>query len=168
MNEQRIGLIRKVLDERGVEALVLTSPSNRRWATGFTSYAGTSFSGDVAIITHASVELLVAAIHVGWAEGEAPIAAPVVAHAGSFAGSLAGYLSKRGFQKVAIEADFLPYPDSTVLSETFSGEIEYVTGLRDRFRTAKDAEEIASLTEAARITDEVFEQTAATLQAGET
>jgi Xaa-Pro aminopeptidase len=157
MTSDRIEQVRATLAEFGTGALILTSPANRRWATGFTSAAGVPFSTDLAIITPSSVELLVAPIHVGWARGESDVATEVRAHKGQFASSFANYLSERGLTHISLEADALPYPEAEKIKEaTPLVAIEFVTGLRDTWRASKDPGEIASLERAARITDEVL------------
>ena len=64
MTTDRIALVRGTLEAIGTDALILTNPANRRWATGFTSAPGMAFSPDVAVITPSTSELVVAAIHV--------------------------------------------------------------------------------------------------------
>jgi Xaa-Pro aminopeptidase len=157
MSSERIEQVRATLAEFGTDALVLSSPANRRWATGFTSAPGVPFSTDLAIITPSAVELLVAPIHVGWARGESDVATDVRAHKGQFATSFASYLNERGFTSIALEADALPYPDVLKIQDAISTvEIDFVTGLRDKWRASKDPREIVSLERAARITDDVF------------
>jgi Xaa-Pro aminopeptidase len=164
----RIDRLRVHLPEWKADALVLTNPANRMYSTGFSSYLGMPWSADCAIIGPDSVDLLVAAIHSGWARGESVVATDVVSHKGAYATSLAAFLEERGFRNVAIEADSLPYPEGNKLEEAFSGQIEFVTGLRDELRTVKDESELALLREAAQITDAVFEEIAAGTLVGRT
>ena len=157
MAAERIERVRATLAELGTDALVLTSPANRRWATGFTSASGVPFSTDLAIITPSSVELLVAPIHAGWARGESDVATEVRAHRGQFASSFASYVNEHSFHSIAIESDTLPYPKANKIRDALSGvTIEFVTGLRDSWRASKDASEIDALERAAHLTDEVF------------
>ena len=169
MMTSRIEQVRATLESIGADALILTSPANRRWATGFTSAPGVAFSPDVAVITPTNVELLVAAIHADWARGEAAIATNVIAHKGQFVPSLTSYLNERAFASVAIEADAIPYPYARDIGAGVANiEISYVTGLRDKWRASKDEREIASLERAAGVTDHVFAEITSTLTAGQT
>ena len=169
MTTERIALVRETLASIGTDALILTNPANRRWATGFTSAAGIAFSPDVAVITPSTVELLVAAIHADWARGEALVATNVMAHKGQFAPSLIAFLNERGYGSVAIEADALPYPNAREIEAGVTNTvISYLTGLRDTWRASKDAAEIDSLVRAALVTDQVFTDVASALTPGET
>ena len=168
MNTTRITTIRGYLPEWDADALVLTNPANRMWATGFTSYATTGFSNDIAIISQDAVIIQASANNTAWARSESAVATEIVAHKGSFAPSLAGLLNERGFRRIAVEADSLPYSEAVALQSAFSGEITFVTGLRDRMRAAKDSVEQALLRRAAAITDLVFEEIAAQELPGQT
>jgi Xaa-Pro aminopeptidase len=166
---ERIERVRATLAEFGTDALVLTSPANRRWATGFTSASGVPFSTDLAIITPSSVNLLVAPIHVGWARGESGGATEVRAHKGQFAASFAAYVNELGFDSLAMEADALPYPEANKIRDALPGvQIDFVTGLRDSWRASKDPSEIDALERAAQLTDEVFVDVSRALEAGMT
>jgi len=89
MTAARIARLRTMLAELNVDALVLTNPANRMWATGFTSYATTGFSTDIAIVTATEVIIMASGNNTGWAKGESLVATDVVAHSGPFAQSLA-------------------------------------------------------------------------------
>jgi Xaa-Pro aminopeptidase len=168
MTPDRIHRVRETMASLQVDAIILTSPANRRWATGFTSAAGTAFSTDVAFISADTVDLLVAPIHSGWARGESAVASSVAAHKGQFARSLADYISARQFDSVAIEADALPYPHALSLQEGLPNTIiEFVTNLGEQWRASKDGSEIEALERAAQVTDQVFEELACSLKPGE-
>lgn len=169
MTTYRINRIRATLASLNVEALILTSPANRRWATGFTSAEGSAFSTDVAIVSHESVELIVSPIHVGWANGEVSQTVAVRAHTGQFVPSLSAAIADRAFAAIAVESDALPYPDAVGLAAGLpSVRIDFVTALREQWRSAKDEVEISSLEQAAHVTDQVFVEVAAALMPGET
>jgi Xaa-Pro aminopeptidase len=157
MNSHRVAKVRDSLAGLGVDALVLTNTANRRWATGFTSGGGTAFTTDVAIVTAERVDLLVSPIHVEWARGESTVATSVESHGGQFTKSLAAMCSGSGFRAVAVESDALPYPEANSLHELLDDvQVIHVTGLRDRWRAAKDDDEIAALSAAVALTDDVF------------
>ena len=168
MTPDRIQRVRETMASCQVDAIILTSPANRRWATGFTSAAGSAFSTDVAIVTADAVDLLVAPIHVGWARGESAVATAVTAHKGQFPRSLADYISAHQFDSVAIEADALPYPHALSLEEALSdARIKFVTDLKEQWRASKDGSEMESLARAAQVTDQVFEEIESTIRPGE-
>lgn len=169
MTAERIERIRGTLAALNADALILTSPANRRWATGFTAGTGRDFSTDAAVISRDAVELLVSRNHVEWARGESSVATEVAAHQGKFGESLSDFVRQRRFASIAIEADALPYPDATRIRDALPGvSIEFVTGLGEQWRASKDNQEIASLECAAQVTDRVFQELAPTLRAGET
>lgn len=168
MTTERINRVRKTVESLEVDALVLTSPANRRWATGFTAAEGAAFSTDVAIVSQDTVDLLVAPIHVDWAQGECDAGITASAHRGQFVKSLTDFVSQRGLSSISIEADALPYPDALAITAGLAGmNVSFVTALREQWRATKDDGEIASLENAALATDMVFEEVRSSLQLGE-
>ena len=146
MTPERIERVRQTLAELDADALILTSPANRRWATGFTSASEKAFSTDIAVITPDNVDLLVSPIHVEWARGESPVATSVNAHKGHLAAAVTEYSEVRDLRSIAIESDALPYPDATALLKALPGlHVEFVTALREQWRASKDAEELELL-----------------------
>lgn len=158
MNEHRVKRALALLTEMTIDALLITSPANRRYLTGFSAAAGSAFSTDVALFHKDGFDLIVSPIHVEWARGEAPLAASVVSHRGQMAGAVAELVRKRGYRTFAVEADALPYPDASRLREELPEiDVKFSTNLRAFLRTEKEAGELAALERAALATDEVFE-----------
>ncbi len=157
MNETRFERVRALLTEMNADAVLVTSPANRRYLTGFTSAAGTAFSTDVALFHAEGFEMIVSPIHVDWAKGESPMAASVVSHHGQMTSAVAELVRNRGFVSLAVEADSLPYPEATALRDALPDvDVRFSTNLRASLRTQKDEDELTALEQAALVTDEVF------------
>ena len=157
MNQQRLDRALALLRDMDSDALLITSPANRRYVTGFSSAAGTAFSTDVVLLHEGGFDLIVAQIHVDWASGEAPLASSVVSHRGSMVSSVAEIVRERGWSTLAVEADAFPYPEASRLKDELSDvEVRFATNLRALLRNTKDDSELAALEQAAIATDEVF------------
>lgn len=163
----RLDRVRELLADGEADTVVLTSPASRRYATGFTSYIGTAYSTDVAIVKADRTELLVSPIHVEWARGEAPGIDAIHGIKDGFPKSLAARLTELGAKSVILESDATPYPDVTAVTALLPDvAFTFRTGLKEHLRQAKDASELESLTEAARVTDAVFEDFREWIQPG--
>lgn len=157
MNRQRLDRAQALLRDLGVDALLITSPANRRYVTGFTSASGAAYSPDTVLLYGDGFDLIVSPIHVDWAMGEAPLVASVTSHGGSMIAAVVEIVRQHGWAKLAVEADALPYPDAVRLRDDLSGvDIQFATNLRASLREQKDEHELTALEQAAQATDEVF------------
>jgi Xaa-Pro aminopeptidase len=157
MNQQRLDRALTLLQEMDTDALLITSPANRRYVTGFSSAAGAAFSTDVVLLYDSGFDLIVAPIHVDWAKGEAPLSESVISHRGSMVNAVMDVVRERGWSTLAVEADALPYPEASRLKVEMTGvEVRFATNLRALLRNEKDDSELEALEQAAVATDEVF------------
>lgn len=158
MNKQRIERAQAILSEMDAHALLVTSPANRQYISGFSSAAGSAYSTDVCLLHEGGFDLIVAPIHVDWAVGEALLASSVLSHKGAMVEAAAQLVHTRGYGSLAVEADALPYPEAVKLREAMPDvDVRFSTNLRASLRNSKDTSEQELLERAAVATDEVFE-----------
>lgn len=168
MTPERIAAIRHLLGGWEADAIVLTNPANRRWATGFTSYATDSFSTDIVLISQNDVIILASGNNTAWAGGESPVATEIIAQSGLWPTAVVKIIDDHGWKSVAIEGDSVPYSLGQAVADGFSGTINFVSGVRDQVRVVKDPAEQANARQAALCTDQVFTEIAASGIVGKT
>lgn len=143
------------------EALLITSDVNRRYLTGFASSAG------VLVITSESAAFLVDSRYIESAKKELAFL-PLVKM-----GSATDFLNNReGIKKVYIEAESMSLESFSALQKRLkekelSADAKWSALLRE-MRAVKDSEELSSIREAQKITDEGFAHILSFIKEGKT
>jgi len=166
----RLDRVRSILDERGLDAALITHPSNRFWLTGYTGDdTPPNESAGVLLIDRATVTLLTGAVNAPWAAAEAP-GTEVVAWERPWEGTVAERIKERGWRRVGFEDHATLFSTHRALTEALGDRTELVAlgDSVDRLRYAKEPAELAALMAAIRLTDEVFVAATANLEAGVT
>jgi len=146
----RIERVRQRLDKEGVDALVVDSPWNRRYLTGFTGSAG------VVVVDRSAVYLLTDFRYYDQVRAEAPEVKLVRCDNGVLDG-FAQVLGGKGYRRVAFEADHVSVKTHKQFAEKVQG-CEWVpaSGWVEELRCVKDASEIAAIERAVRLADRAF------------
>ena len=152
------------LAQQGLDALLVFSPANRRYLTGFTG----SFGYAVAFASEAPPAFLTDWRYVEQAGAQIPGAQvtelPKNKHLWT---PLRNALANAGVQRLGIEAAHVSFAWAQEAQAELAGtELVPTRGLVEGLRTVKDEYEIACLSEAQRITDEVFSQVLPLVQPG--
>jgi Xaa-Pro aminopeptidase len=160
----RIGRVREALAERGGPvAMIVSTPSNIRWATGFTGWAGTLVVGPAAawLVTdgrytdQAARQLSVAGVG---ADVEVVTAASVAAQQTSIIELLSGLGS------VGAEAGHMSHRQWTTFTDGL--DLVAVDGVVESLRRRKDPDEIAWIAHACAIADRALAEATHTLVPG--
>ncbi len=144
--------LRAELDACGVTSLVVTTPANVRYLTGF------SGSNGQVLITPAATLLITDERYDERARAEAPTAALILDR--DWRGQVAGHLADAGAERVGFESAHLTYGDAHELISDLGGlHIEAVAleGAVERLRMVKDDAELAALAAACELTDAAFD-----------
>ncbi len=165
----RLDRLRDALAERELEAAVLSHPANRFYLSGFTAEDhGPEESAGVVLVDRAGATLLVDNNNAGWARSEARIEVAVWERPWErFVGAR---VREAGWRRVGFEDGALTVASHRALGEAAGEGVawaplgEAVSALR----AVKEPAEIALLTAAIRLTDEVFVAATAGLTAGTT
>ncbi|MDO3676916.1 M24 family metallopeptidase [Paenibacillus ehimensis] len=160
MQQQRIGRLRSLLEQKGLPALLITNATNRKYMTGFTGSAG------YVLLTADRAVLLTDFRYVTQASEQAA-GYEIIEHGPKVAESVHDLLRKWGITKLGFEQTDLSYGTYSSYAETLGG-IEFVPtgGLVESLRMIKDDEEIAVMQQAADLADRTFVHILGLLKSG--
>lgn len=172
MAEERIRRARALLDETGVEAILVTNGTNRRYLTGFTAedHAADELSGE-ALITRDGVLLFAPSTNLPWAKAEAYDGVEVLPQERRWTDSVAATVRDRGITRLGFEDATTTVQVYNQLRKSFGDhavELVPVGATVDTLRAVKTGEEMALLETALRMTDEAFIAAEHRIQSGMT
>ncbi len=149
---QRIEQLRSALRERGLDALLVSQPENRRYLSSFTGSAGT------LIVTSIEALLLVDFRYTEQAGHQAQDCT-VMQIGGALEKELPPLLERLGGKRWGFESAHVTVSQYDKMHPVFADAgiaLEGVEGLVERLRMVKDPQELAATREAVRITDAAF------------
>jgi Xaa-Pro aminopeptidase len=150
--KRRIQRLREEMAAKGVEALLISHPVNRRYMTGFTGTAG------VALLTGKEALFITDFRYVVQVKEQCPDWT-LVRQEGDIFADVAACCKKLGIQQLAFEQDHLTYAQVAKLKEQLDSiRLVPVSGLIEKLRLVKEPEELLLIKEAAKIADRAFEQ----------
>jgi Xaa-Pro aminopeptidase len=169
MTRSSIENVRRLLDERGLDAVLITSPFNRRYLSGFSAedHAPDESSG-VLLISSDQATLFSSMTNVAWAAAEAP-EFTVEAWKRPWESFVAERAKSLGLKRIGFEDRNTVVASGNALRAT-TDAIDWVPleGAIDALRAIKSPDEVDELAKAIRLTDQVFAEAAKTIKAGET
>lgn len=171
--EQRIAELRTRFDAAGINGMLITHPTNRRYLTGFTADdTPPNESSGHLIVGPTSVVLVTGSVNVTQAESQAPHV-QVVNRDPSWAVCDAEAIREAGIQCIGYESNAILERDyRTIGDELTKAEFHHewveADGLVEKLRAVKSPDEIALLKRAFEITTTTFERVAPTIEAGQT
>jgi Xaa-Pro aminopeptidase len=161
MNE-RLAKLRARILEKGLEALLISHPVNRRYVTGFTGTAG------MALITEKDAVVVTDFRYVTQVKEQAPHF-EVYCHDGNIFEGVADLCRQRGIEELAFEQDHLTYGEVGKLRKAMGDKKTIpVSQMVEPLRVVKDAEEQDMIRKAAAMADRAFEQILEELRPGRT
>jgi Xaa-Pro aminopeptidase len=160
MSHERVIRAQSLLGSLGVEAILITNGTNRRYITGFTGedHAADELSGEV-LITANGVYLFEPATNLPWAQAEAYEGVEVVPQERRWTDSVAAAIIEQGIRTVGFEDGTTTVQVYNNLVEALDGqgvELRPIGNAVDALRAAKSDDEIALLQRALQMTDEAF------------
>ena len=142
MNAERVDGIRDALaavataDGRGLDGLLVMSPHNRMYMTGFTGSSG------YVLLTREKALLLTDFRYVAQAAAEAPCF-EVIRHASPYRQTLATEVTAQGIGRLGFEAEHVPVAEHQRLVAAMPGvSLVPTEGMLERLRLVKDGDEI--------------------------
>lgn len=160
----------RVIEELGLDAVLITSGTNRRYLTGFSAedHAPDESSG-VVLITRDSTTLFTSPTNLPWARAEVRPTVDVRPSAKRWTAAVGEHVRANHFKRLGFEDATTTFADYSALRQDVPDvELVPVGGRVDAARRVKTGDEVASLTEALRITDQAFEQVNLEIRAGMT
>jgi Xaa-Pro aminopeptidase len=166
----RINRIKKALQSRRLEALLVTQPDNRRYLSGFK--AGdmniAESSGALLILRRGQPLLMTDFRYQLDAEAEAA-GCEVMIYRRGMLDLLKGVIRERGIRRLAFESHYFLHRTAEKLTEMTKGigvEVVPTSGLVERLRLCKNPEEVARIRAAVLLNEEVFQAVFKTLRPG--
>lgn len=146
----RVDKLRKRLAEKQIDGILITSPHNRRYVTGFTGSAG------YVLITDKVATLIADFRYTEQAKQQAPHFEIVFDPASILQGA-AEQVKKQGIKRLAFEAKHVTYSLYEALGKLLPGtELVPAADIVESLRGVKDESEIAMIRKAAEIADAAF------------
>jgi Xaa-Pro aminopeptidase len=140
------------MDKQGLDAMLVLSPVNRRYLSGFTGSAG------VLLVTREEAVFLTDFRYTQQAVAQCKHCRIVEYPNGANPNTaLFAELQAKGAKRLGFESDFVTYAQHQSFQAAFTGlELIPSAGLVDELRLHKDASELAILRQAAQVADDAF------------
>jgi len=162
--ERRISKLQKKLKKKGIDSIIITTPQNIQYLTGF---AYRDKKCEVVLVTLDKVILIIHVMYkedVKYEEDVKTSIAPsceimIYGRKKNLWDSLAAKCNDLNLSQVGFESRLI-YEEYKMFSRALSSNIEHIEtdGLVEDLRTIKDASEIENLRKAAQVTDQVFSE----------
>ena len=171
ITRNRLAALRDLLTDQSLDALLISSPDNRRYLSGFTATDDllTESSGSL-LITKETALLFTDFRYLEWARAEVKEFEVLLYQAG-LGTLLAEQLGVHQVKRLGFETFFLAFGQYQRLTKAASDanlSVEWVPteGLADGLREVKTAEELATVRQALALTEQVFSEVAGSLRPG--
>ncbi|MCM3738759.1 Xaa-Pro peptidase family protein [Oceanobacillus luteolus] len=141
--------LRQQFQDHGLDAILIASPINRRYISGFTGTAG------VAIISENNALFITDFRYTEQAAAQAE-GFEIIEHKQGLESEIKKQLNALQVKRVGFEKDHTTYGQYETYKKTFDVELLPVSGLVESLRTIKSPEELAVMKQAAKIADDAF------------
>ena len=158
---ERLQKIRRLISEEDLDALVIISPNNRRYLSGFLGTAG------VLLISNEKALLVTDFRYINQAEDQAPLF-EVIRWQDDLFKCIAPLVEENGWEKIGFEAGQLVYSTFEEMKEKLPAEMVPVKETAEKLRIVKDSEEIALMRRGAGVLDRAFSMIQETAKPGMT
>jgi Xaa-Pro aminopeptidase len=160
---ERLRKLRRLIAEKGLDALLISQPENLRYLCGFTG------SGWL-LISQRNAILALDFLYVEQAKGESPDF-EIVQIKQDLHYWLPGLIFDLGWHKFGFEANLISYDGYQKLSEAITSkqinlELVPTTGIVEQLRSIKEFEELVLITKAVELADAAFQQAKAIVRPG--
>jgi len=168
---ERIGRLRAMLADQGLDAVIVSNPPNRSYLSGFfVDDHGPDESSGVLLVDRHRARFLTSVVNAPWAKAEVHPAVEVVDWGRPWPRKLGELLKDDGLRTVGVEENALTVAVFNGVREGLGdgGELRLIGEGVDLLRSRKDAAELEVMARAIRITDEVFDAVSREVRAGMT
>ncbi|WP_252502968.1 Xaa-Pro peptidase family protein [Sporosarcina sp. Marseille-Q4943] len=145
----KLSKLREALKEHGLDALLVTNPNNRRYMTGFTGSAGVAIisAEDAVFITDFRYTEQAATQVQGFR---------IVKHEKTIIEEVANQVDQMKIKTLGFEKDNVSFGTYELYNDKVDAELKAVSGIVEKLRLVKSADEIEVLKQAAKIADDAF------------
>ncbi|MCF6137864.1 M24 family metallopeptidase [Pseudalkalibacillus berkeleyi] len=155
----RIERLRSLFSENGIDGMLITSASNRRYMSTFTGSSG------VVLISSKEAKLITDFRYIDQANEQAT-GYEIVKHTGLISEEVAKQTKEMGIQKLGFEQDYMTYAGHQSYQNKVDVELVPISGVIEKLRLVKDKDELKVLKEAAELADKTFEHILTFIQPG--
>lgn len=141
--------LRKVMEQKGLDAIVVLSPYNRRYLSGFTGTSGS------LLITQDTKQLITDFRYIQQANSQAEDF-EIINQNGPMINKINELIQHGDYKNVGVEADLITYNEYQSLN-TDEVQLSSIEGVIETIRMIKDDFEIKQIQKAADIVDETYE-----------
>ncbi|MBR2521029.1 MAG: aminopeptidase P family protein [Oscillospiraceae bacterium] len=155
--------IRQKLIEHSLDAVYVTSPINRAYASGFFSTDG------LAVITPDNQYFFTDSRYIEAAEAAMPdFTVEMVTQENSYTDCMNRLINKHSLSVVGFEEERASFRQYNAMTKAFQVKFAAAQGIFEELRAVKSPEEVQKLISAQRLAEEAFRQTLGVLKAGMT
>ncbi|RYG74665.1 aminopeptidase P family protein [Lentibacillus lipolyticus] len=145
----KLNKLRQQLEGEKLDAILVMSPVNRRYLTGFSGTAG------AVIVSQNDARFITDFRYIEQANEQAA-GFTVVEHKQLIHEVISSQLKEMDVKRLGFEKDHVTFSTYELYKETFSAELVGVSGLVENLRLKKSEEELNILKKAAQIADDAF------------
>ncbi|MCM3743329.1 Xaa-Pro peptidase family protein [Sporosarcina luteola] len=145
----KLAKLREALKENGLDALLVTNPYNRRYITGFTGSAG------VAIVS-ADDAVFITDFRYTEQAAEQVKGFRIVKHEKTIIEEVSNQAKEMKLKTLGFEKDNVSFGTYELYNDKVDAELKAVSGIIEKLRMVKNADEIKILQQAAKIADDAF------------
>ncbi|GAB4073483.1 Xaa-Pro dipeptidase [Barrientosiimonas marina] len=145
----KLNRLRQKLEENQLDAIVIASPANRRYISGFTGTSG------AAVVSQNDARFITDFRYIDQAK-EQIAHFTVVKHTQSMNEEINDQLKQMNVGRVGFEKDHASYSEYEQYKKIFTAELVPVSGLVEDLRRIKSDDELTILKQAAKIADDAF------------
>lgn len=157
----KLAKLRTALEEKGIDALLITNGYNRRYMTGFTGTAG------VAIVSKSDAVFITDFRYTEQAASQITDFR-IVKHEKTLIEEVATQVAQMGIQTLGFEKEDLTYSSFELYKQAIKADLVPVAGFVEKIRLIKTDEEISIIKAACRIADEAYEHIVTYIKPGMT
>jgi len=158
--KERLTKIRKLLIDNQLDGIMIHSPVNRKYLSGFTGSAG------ILLISQSLAVLLTDFRYIEQAKKQATDFIIIDYMAEGLYNEINKFIKKENINCLAIEAEKLSYKEYREYNEKLDAQLVPTEKLVENIRKIKDKDEIKRIKQAAAIGDEAFRHILSFLKAG--
>ncbi|GFZ77434.1 peptidase M24 [Compostibacillus humi] len=146
----KLSKLRNILAQHDCDAIMISSPINRRYITNFTGSAG------IAIISQTDARFITDFRYVEQATNQAT-EFKIVEHKQKIELEVKEQLKEMKVKRLGFEKDHITYSQYETFQQLFDAALIPLSGIVEELRLIKTEEEIEILKEAAKIVDDAFQ-----------
>lgn len=158
---RRVGRLRRLLGERGLDALLITSPNDILYLTGFVGEASVALVGPKKLWILSDFR---------FQEELEPLKAfaTVIIRTGPMGAAMAALVNDTGFKRVGVQSDVMTAAAKSTLAKGVGARrLVDAPGLLSGLRAVKDEQELATIRAAIRVQERALALTLPTIKPGQ-